>query len=342
MIMPVESDNVYKQFERGVFMLSLDTEQIWGYLDLLDEGRFRRRYPNAIEAHAKLLRSLAKAEVSATWFVVGGMALHGSQGRQDPRMAGLPPEWTNPIAGGTEETAPLWYRKSFVEHLRKACPFQEVGLHGGLSHLIWTDPKVTQEVAEWELTEGIKALLEAEVRPLSFSFGREQESYYNLLPEHGIRCYRGRTVARSFQMGRTLPGALARLYDEMRRAMPIPVWPHETMPGLWEIPASLFLYPIHTSRTMVVGLGSRIERFSRGLEAAARHRGIFHFCLHPENLTESPQGFAMFEDILERLILSRDRGDIEVLTMSEVVARVEGAGEAESAPASVSRFELAH
>jgi hypothetical protein len=86
-----------------------------------------------------------------------------------------------------------------------------------------------------------------------------------------------------------------------------------------------------------VGLHTRIERFSRGLEAAARHRGIFHFCLHPENLTESPQGFAMFEDILERLILSRDRGDIEVLTMSEVTARVEGPREAESA-----RFELAH
>jgi hypothetical protein len=49
----------------------------------------------------------------------------------------------------------------------------------------------------------------------------------------------------------------------------------------------------------------------------------------------------MFEDILERLILSRDRGDVEVLTMSEVTARAEGAREAESAPASLSHCELA-
>ena len=108
--MPVESDDVYKPFERGVVMLSLDTEQIWGYVDLFDEGQFRRRYPDAVEAHAKLLACLTKAGVSATWFMVGGMALHGSKGRWDPRMAALPPEWTNRIPGGVEETASLWFR----------------------------------------------------------------------------------------------------------------------------------------------------------------------------------------------------------------------------------------
>jgi len=339
--MPVGSDDVLKQFERGVVMLSLDTEQIWGYLDLLDEPRFRRRYPNAVEAHAKLLACLTKAGVSATWFMVGGMALRGSHGPKDSRMAGLPGAWTSRIPSGIEASDPLWYRNSFVEHLRKARPIQEIGLHGGLTHLIWTDPHTTREVAEWELTEGVKALREAYVRPVSFSYGREQEAYYELLPAHGIRCYRGRTVARSFQLGRTLTGALARLLDELRRLTPAPVWPQETLPGLWSIPSSLFLYPISASRTTVVGLRSRIERFTRGLEAATRYRGIFHFCLHPENLTESPQGFAMFEDILERLISSRDRGDVEVLTMHQVAARMARANERENSDTSISRCEVA-
>jgi peptidoglycan/xylan/chitin deacetylase (PgdA/CDA1 family) len=339
--MPVESEDVRRQFERGVVILSLDTEQIWGYLDMLDEPRFSRRFPDAVAAHARLLACLAKAGISATWFLVGGMALRGSQGPKDSRMAGLPVEWTNRIPCGVEATAPLWYRRSFVDLLRKARPTQEIGLHGGLTHLIWTDPQATREVAEWELAEGVKALREAQVRPLSFSFGREQEAYRELLPAHGIRCYRGRTVARSFQRGRTVSGALARLLDEMRRSTPAPVWPQETLPGLWSIPSSLFLYPINASRTKVVGLRSRIERFSRGVEAATRHRGIFHFCLHPENLTESPHGFAMFEDILERLISSRDRGDVEVLTMGEIAARMERACETQICRAPVPRFELA-
>ena len=98
-----------------------------------------------------------------------------------------------------------------MERLRKARPFQEVGLHGGLTHLIWTDARATREVVKRELAEGVKALEQALVRPLSFSFGREQEAYHELLPAHGIRCYRGRTVSRAFQLGPTVPGRLARL-----------------------------------------------------------------------------------------------------------------------------------
>lgn len=315
--------DVRQQFERGVVILSFDTEQIWGYLDLLTEQAFDRRYPGAIEAHTKLLASIGGADVSATWFIVGGMALDRGSGMRDRRMAGLPAEWTARIPGGVETSKPLWYRRSFVEHLQRARPAQEVGLHGGLTHLIWTHPQAQRHVVEWELAQGIQALEEALVSPLSFSFGREQEAYHDLLPVHGIRCYRGRTVAPSFQLGQTLSGKLARLVDEVRCSTPLPVWPQETLPGLWNIPSSLFLYSIRPSRARVAGIRSRIERFKRGMAAAASHRGIFHFCLHPENLTESPDGFSMFEDMLEQLTRWRDSGDIEVLTMTEVAMRME-------------------
>jgi hypothetical protein len=178
-------------------------------------------------------------------------------------------------------------------------------------------------VIKWELAEGVKALQQSFVQPRSFSFGRDQEAYHELLPAHGICCYRGRTPVLAYKLGRTLPGAMLRYFDELRRAAPPLVWPRETLPGLWNIPSSLFLYPIGPSRTRVVALRSRVERFSRGLEAAARYRGIFHFCLHPENLTESRLGFSMFDAILERLVRARDCGDIEILTMGEVVARME-------------------
>ena len=332
--MAVEHFDVCRQFERGVVILSFDTEQIWGYLDLFSEREFNRRYPDALEAQTRLLASVADAGVSATWFIVGGMTLCRAAGPKDRRMAGLPIEWTTKIQPGLEATRPLWYRRSFVERLRSVRPVQEVGLHGGLTHLIWTDPLATRNVVEWELAQGVQALEEALVHPLSFSFGRELEAYHDLLPAHGIRCYRGRTVTRAFQLGQTISGKLARLLDELRCSTPPPVWPEETLPGLWNIPSSLFLYSIRPSRTRVVGLRSRIERFRRGVAAAARHQGIFHFCLHPENLTESPQGFLMFEEMLEHLIRTRDKGDIEILTMGEVAARMERARNRET-PSSV-------
>ncbi len=323
--MPAETYDPRKSFERGAVILSFDTEQIWGYFDQLNEQQFQSRYPNALETHEKLLACLCAADVSATWFIVGGMTLPESEGAADPRMLGLLKAWTARIPRGREGTAPLWYRRSFVERLREARPFQEVGLHAGLTHLIWTDTRATRNVVKLELAEGVKALQEALVPPLSFSFAREQEAYHELLPKAGIRSYRGRTPVLACRLGPTLPGMLLRALDELTRATPPPVWPQETLPGLWNIPSSLFLYPIGPSRTTVLALRSRLERFTRGVEAAARYRGIFHFCLHPENLAESREGFSLFGDILECLTRFRDRGDIEVLTVGQVAARMERA-----------------
>jgi peptidoglycan/xylan/chitin deacetylase (PgdA/CDA1 family) len=332
--MPDDDSQFHREWSRGAVILSIDTEQRWGYLDSLSDGDFQLRYPEALNAHDKLLASLRSAGISATWFVVGGMALRGSRGALDPQMAGLPPAWAAAIPRGNEVTDPLWYRPAFLHRLRCAIPVQEIGLHGGLAHLIWTDRRATRGHVEWELAGGLKALEHAGLHPLSFSFAREQEAHHELLRDFGFQSYRGRTVARAHALGPGLPGAILRAWNELTRAVPRPVWPVETFPGLWNIPASLFLYPIGGPRSYVIPARTRIERFVLGIEAAARCRGIFHFCLHPENLAESPEGPAIFEDLLDRLLRFVCNGDIEVLTVSGAVARMErsrrAAGESHS------------
>jgi hypothetical protein len=310
-------------FERGAFVLSIDTEQIWGYLDFLSEAQFHAQYPNTFEAHDKLLDRLCEAGVRATWFVVGGLALRESAGRWDLRMPDLPQDWVRGIPSGRETTAPLWFRPSFVERLRDAMPSQEIGLHGGLTHLVWTDPRATRDAVRFELSEGIKALNRIGVTPASFSFARNQEAYHEFLPAHGIRCFRGSPPTLAWRLGRTVSGTLLRAAEEWRCTTPPAVWPSEHPAGLWNIPASTFLYPIGPTRARLIGLGSRVERVRRGLEAAIRNRGIFHFCLHPENLAESPQGFSILDEILEALAGARERGDVEIVAMSDLVKRLE-------------------
>ncbi len=321
--MPVDDSQFRREWSRGAVILSIDTEQRWGYLDTLSDGQFEQRYPEALKGHEKLLAALRSAGLSATWFVVGGMSLRGSGGSLDPQMAGLPPAWTARIPRGNEATDPLWYRPSFLHRLRCAIPVQEIGLHGGLTHLVWTDRRATRAHVECELAGGLKALERAGLRPLSFSFPREQEAYYELLRDSGFQSYRGRTVTRAHALGPGLPGAILRAWNELTCAAPPPVWPVETFPGLWNIPASLFLYPTGGSRSYVIPVRTRIERFALGVEAAARCKGIFHFCLHPENLSESPGGCAIFEDLLDRLLRFVCNGDIEVLTVAGVAARME-------------------
>jgi hypothetical protein len=289
-------------FERGVVIVSIDTEQIWGYRDCLTEAQFAARYPNAPETHVKLLDRLCAAGVSATWFVVGGLALRNRAGAAD---------------------RPLWNCRSFLERLRDARPTQEIGVHGGLTHLLWRDARATREIVRRELREGIEALAQLCGAPRSFSYPRNLEAYYDLLPEHGLQCYRGAPPTLAWRLGRTLPGAILRAWEELRTSTPPPVWPQKLLPDLWTIPASMFLYPIGAARARLIRLRSRVERFHRGLEAAVRHGAIFHFCFHPENLAESPGGFPLLDDMLERLVRARSRGDIEIMTMRDVVARIE-------------------
>lgn len=321
-LVPSKAD-MRQLFPSGAVILSLDTEHIWGYFDHLTEPAFHQRFPGAIEAQEKLLARLIAAGISATWFVVGGMALRECAGTRDPRLAALPIYWTSRIPEGRESTAGLWYRPSFVRRLLDARPLQEIALHGGLTHLVWTDPRVSAEIAKHELLEGIRALEELGVRPRTFSFARTQEAYRSLLSANGLRGYRGRVPSLGWELGRTLPGALLRVLDEWFVARPPVVCPSEALPGLWNVPASMFLYPIHASRSRLVPIRSRLERFSKGVEAAVQSGAIFHFSFHPENLAESPAGFAIFDDILERLVRSCQQEGTEVLTMNDVVSRME-------------------
>jgi hypothetical protein len=316
------SSNRAHAFERGVVVVSIDTERIWGYLDCMNEAQFERRFPGAPEAHDRLLERLSAAGVSATWFVVGGLALGNHTGAPDQRFSGLPPGRTHLPSSGAA-SAPLWYCREFLEHLRDACPAQDIGVHGGLTHLLWTAPRSTREIAQRELNEGIRALARLGIAPRSFSYPRNLEAYHDLLPEHGLQCYRGCPPSLAWRLGRTIPGAVLRVWEELRRTPPPIVWPQEVQPRLWSIPASMFFYPIGPLHTRLTGLRSRVERFSRGLEAAARQRGIFHFCFHPENLVESPEGFGLLDEILDKFAAARQRGDVEIMNMRDVVRRIE-------------------
>jgi hypothetical protein len=310
-------------FERGVAVLSIDTECIWGFLDKYDDASFEMHYPNAIVVARRLLALLCQAGLSATWAVVGGLSLSGSAGPKDPRMSGLPDSWISPIREGDESNAPLWYARSFVQRIRDSAPTQDVGLHGGLTHMVWTDPDTPREILCRELQAGIAALGEIGVVPQSFVFPRNVEGHHQLLASNGIRAYRGAAPVLSSKLGRTVPGSIMRVVEELGRFTPPPVWPEERCPGLWNIPASLFFFRMSKSRTWMVPQATRRQRARLGLEAAARAGAVFHFWFHPENLAESETAFSVFESVIEEVVRARSTADIEVLTMKQVADRME-------------------
>ena len=54
--------NQENRFERGAAVISIDTEQIWGHLDLYNEQQFEARFPYAREIHDRLLALFSRKE----------------------------------------------------------------------------------------------------------------------------------------------------------------------------------------------------------------------------------------------------------------------------------------
>ena len=132
-----------QRFERGAVVISFDTEQIWGYLDFMGEEAFRASFPGTRQVAADVLDLVTSYGISATWCVVGGLSLEGSDGASSSRFHGSPTAWVRAVPSGDENAAPLWYARSFIERLRDNGVHQEVGLHGGLTHLLWALREIT-------------------------------------------------------------------------------------------------------------------------------------------------------------------------------------------------------
>jgi hypothetical protein len=316
--------NRFDKFERGAAIISLDTEQLWGHLDLLSPEQFEARFPNAPAVHDRILNLLSGEGISATWTLVGALTLPGTKGPTDPRFAKTPAYWAEKIPAGNERTQPLWYARSFVERLQRAKTPQDLGMHGGISHLVWGDSRTSAKIAENELRFGMEALREIGIEAKSFVFPRDLEAHHAILRDGGIRCYRGRAPILSERLGFNLAGSLARAGEEVCSLVPPPIWPEEVIPGLWNVPASMSIYCLGATRSRFVPAKLRLERTKLGLDAAAKQRGIFHLAMHPENVAESDFAFPVFESMVHEICRRRDRGEIDTLSMNGAVERVAG------------------
>lgn len=306
-------------FERGAAIISIDTELIWGHLDLYSAEEFAERYANDRAIHDKLLDLLVREGIPATWTVVGMMALNGSDGPGDARLAGVPLWWTQRVKAGNEATQPLFYARTFVERLKRARVAQDIGMHGGISHLVWGDPRVDATIAARELRSGMEVLRAMGIRPASFVYPRDLDVHHALLRDAGIRCFRGRAPILSERFGYSKFGAVIRTVEELRKQVPPPVWPVEFLPGLWNLPCSMPIYNLSRERCRMVPARLRVERTTLGLRAAAEQRGIFHLNIHPENLAQSDFAFSVFEQMVHEMCRWRDQHGLEIHTMASAV-----------------------
>jgi hypothetical protein len=319
---------------RGVFTISIDTELAWGGFDRADRESRWALEERSREVIRRLLALFERYAIPATWAVVGHLFLKECcrvDGRAHPDLPRpehdwFPGDWYRLDPGTDAGQAPLWYGPDIIEALLAARPAQEVASHS-FSHAIFGDAGCSAAAAEAEVRACVAAAAPWGVELRSFVYPRNRVGHLDALPRHGFRCYRGPDPAWFATLPRK-PRRLAHFLDDLLALPPPTVLPRREG-ALWNIPGSMMLQGMDGPRRLIPA-GCRTRRALAGLQRAARRREIFHLWFHPVNFSaELDRMLSLFEPVLAQAARLRDRGELEVLTMGEMVERLESRSKSE-------------
>lgn len=319
------------QLPRGVFIISLDFELIWGTADLFGPKQFWKACESERKLIQRLLNLFEKYNISATWCTLGHLFLDSCRLENGikhpdiirPHHPWCQGDWFQHDPCGDEKTAPLFYARSLIKQILECRIPQEIGSHS-FSHVIFGDPGCTPETANSELGACVKVARELGVVLRSFAFPRNSVGHLETLRRHGFRCFRGQDPNwYEYLSWPIILKRLAHLADVLFSVEPPVVLPELTTEGLWNIPGSMILFPMHGIRRYLP-MRSRVLRAIKGLDAAVKKRRIFHLWFHPTNLADSTEEmFRGLEQIIQHAECLRNRGDLEFHSMGGLVDSID-------------------
>jgi peptidoglycan/xylan/chitin deacetylase (PgdA/CDA1 family) len=310
---------------KGTFLLTFDVELIWGlFFDARWRERARRRYGEVREVFPRLLELLRRHDVRATFAFVGHLFLEscrreGGVAHPDmprPRHSFFPGDWYSFDPGTDRHADPLFYAPDLVAAVREATPRHEIGTHG-FSHAFLDADRA---LAKAEMDAAAAAARAAGVEPRSFVYPRNLVGFTDELRGAGYTCFR-----EAGEGGGSGPparrGPVRRLLRTAARALfaTPPVGKPRLVDGVVMVPSSAPLLAARGLRALIPA-GRRVAEVRRGLRRAAAEGAVLHLWSHPHNFVE---GRALMLRSLDRALgevaAARERGEIAVATMSEVV-----------------------
>ena len=302
--------------------ITFDTELIWGSLDHLTPTEFERRYPDVRGAIRGIIGLLDVYEIPATWAVVGHLFL--SECVRD-KAGNAHPAIVMPVSGSAAER---WFHADpgssrqgddLLDALTACRVPHEIGCHSFV-HAPYDDAGMTREVVSSELAECRRLAALRGINLTSFVFPRNREAHHEVLRAEGFTAYRGADPTWHASIGGSA-GRLAHLADHAMAIAPPVSLPHETLPGLWNIPGSMLL--LHTSGVRrAIPMQWRLAKVKAGLRRALREGGVFHLWTHPFNIaSDATFMLKVLEHILREAAATRDRDGLLIEPMNAIAAR---------------------
>ncbi len=310
--------NVPVELETGAFVVSLDFELAWGtrgrqWSDIVGPDIDGTR--NAINQLIALCRTY---QVSATWVVVGAMFMGG-----DRRHRWLRDEQFDDVPLGNCVSQPRWYAEDILQQLRQASPAQDIGCHT-LTHMFVQDSEESRKKFDEELERSSMLFDELGLPPAtSFIYPKHYMAHFDLLAKHRFRCYRGPEAGWFERLPTRHAKAAGRLFSARIRQSPSVSYPYLSDDGLWVIPSSQF-YPSFRSVGKHVSVSDRVAKGIKGLNRAAKRKGVYHLWTHPFNLgVRTDELLSGFEQIFRHARELAESGVLRNCSMASLASELD-------------------
>lgn len=312
--------------EKGVFVVSLDTEMSWGRVTSPQLRHYLPSHRGAPGAARKLLRRFEDFGIAATWAIVGYLwMMDGHDLGGFPELARLRPGLTKRrILDLTGDEWPVLTAPELIADVQGATVGHEIASHS-CSHMLFDDPGSDAARAERDVRLAVEIARSAGVELRSFVFPQNRVAHLDVLARHGFTAFRDRDPERFPQRPRL--GRISRQAELRLGLEPVLEPPRWHPSGLLAIPGGMLFRGATRRRLASVPASGLVRRAVKGIDAAADGRRVFHVWAHPFNFADgSDELLAAFEQVLAHAARRRDEGVIEILTMGGLTARVRDAG----------------
>jgi peptidoglycan/xylan/chitin deacetylase (PgdA/CDA1 family) len=188
-----------EEINKPVFIISLDTELIWGYAAYPSKEAVSLMKNDSKKVRGCidiLLNLFEKHNIPATWAIVGHLFLDHCEcedGMPHKDMPRFKKDWFSSDPCTDIKRDPLYYGRDIVEKILSNRIEHEIGYHS-FSHVIFSECR--REVAEAEIKEGIKLAKELGITLKSFVFPENKIGHIDVLKENGFKIYRGENLGR--------------------------------------------------------------------------------------------------------------------------------------------------
>jgi peptidoglycan/xylan/chitin deacetylase (PgdA/CDA1 family) len=267
----------------SLVVISLDFEMRWGVHDIYgcDFDAYRENLENLKKVIPHTLKLFVERDLRATWATVGAVGLDGWH--EYFKLAPPAPSYRNnalainPRYAELDPNGALHFAPGLIRKIVDT-PGQELGSHS-FSHVYFREPGVTENDFSLEMDAVSKLWRERfNVDAVSLVFPRNQSAFQHLIPQTGIRIWRGNENAWFFdQTTEQTNSFLPRLFRLTESVSP---WARRAAPPESGVTRSSLFIRFNLPDPMWKLHMARVDNELRSIAAG----NVLHIWWHPENL----------------------------------------------------------